>query len=75
MPEPMLRKLAARVATHDLVYNYAKTAFGGAAGCAAGDHGAQAEVGLQLSYPSATQYSFDQPSLTDNLALRFTLLQ
>jgi hypothetical protein len=59
----------------DVLYNYAKTTFGGPAACAAGDHGAHATVGIQLTWPSAAQYSFDTPSLTDNLSLRFTLVQ
>jgi len=59
----------------DVLYQYAQTTFGGPAACAAGDHGAHGTVGLQLTWPSAAQYSFDRPSLTDNLALRFTLVQ
>ena len=62
-------------ASSDVLYQYAQTAFGGAAACALGDHGAHGTVGIQLTWPAAAQYSFDKPSLTDNLALRFTMVQ
>jgi hypothetical protein len=55
-----------------VLYNYAHTTFGGPAARAAVDHGT---VDLQLVWPSAAQYSFDTPSFTDNLSLRFTLVQ
>jgi hypothetical protein len=59
----------------DVLYQYAQTTFGGPAACAAGDHGAHGTVGIQLTWPSAAQYSFAAPNLADNLALRFTLVQ
>jgi len=59
----------------DVLSQYAHTTFGGPAASAAGDHGAHATAGIQLTWPSAAQYSFDTPTLTDNLALRFTLVQ
>ena len=59
----------------DVLFNYAHTAFGGPPPCAAGDNGAQATVGIQIVDPSAAQFSFDMPSLTDNLSVRFSLAQ
>ena len=56
----------------DIQFNYADTIFGGPSACAAGDHGALATVGMQLMWPSAAQFSFDTPSLTDHMSLRFT---
>ena len=61
--------------TTDILFNYAHTTFGGSPACAAGDNGANATVGIQIVDPSATQFSFDAPSLTDNLSLRFSLVQ
>jgi hypothetical protein len=59
----------------DIVVNYANSAFGGPPACAEGDHGAAATVGLQLLPPSAAQFSFDQPSIQDQMSIRFTLVQ
>jgi hypothetical protein len=59
----------------DVLFNYAHTTFGGPPACAAGDNGANATVGIQIVDPSATQFSFDAPNLTDNLSLRFSLVQ
>ena len=59
----------------DVLFNYAHTAFGGPPACAAGDNGAQATVGIQIVDPSAAQFSFDTPSLTDNMSIRFSLVQ
>ncbi|MBV9251912.1 MAG: S8 family serine peptidase [Acetobacteraceae bacterium] len=56
----------------DVQFNYAKTAFGGPPACAEGDNGAHATVGLQLVAPIAAQFSFDQPSLKDQMSIRFT---
>src|SRR5262249_20112885 len=53
--------------------NYKDVTFGGPPACAAGDYGALATVGVQLTYPSATQFSYKTPSLTDHLSLLWTL--
>ncbi|MBV8055373.1 MAG: S8 family serine peptidase [Deltaproteobacteria bacterium] len=56
----------------DVLFNYANTTFGGPPACAAGDHGAHATVGMQGTWPSAAQFSYDTPSLRDHMSLRFT---
>ena len=62
-------------ASSDVLFNYAHTTFGGPSACALGDNGAHATVGIQIVDPSAAQFSFDAPSLTDNLSIRFSLVQ
>ena len=59
--------------SNNVLFNYAHTTFGRPPDCALGDHGAHATAGIQLTYPSAAHYSYDQPNLTDNLSLQFTL--
>lgn len=53
----------------NLLFNYADTVFG--AGCFA-DRGGSATVGVQVNSGTGTQYSFDTPSLSDDLALLWT---
>lgn len=60
--------------SNNVLFNYARTTFGGPPACALGDRGAHATAGIQLTYPSAAQYSYDQPNLTDKLSLQFTLV-
>jgi subtilisin family serine protease len=62
-------------ASTEIDFNYANTTFGGPAACAAGDHGASATVGLQTIDPVAAQFSYNQPSLSDKMSIRFNLLQ
>jgi hypothetical protein len=59
----------------DILFNYANSVFGGPPACAEGDHGAHATVGLELINPSAVQVSFDQPSIQDQMSIRFTLVK
>ena len=56
----------------DVLVNYGHTNFGGPPQCAVGDKGAYATAGILLTWPSASQYSYDQPNLTDNLALKYS---
>jgi len=53
--------------TTDLLFNYAKTAFGGS--CTASDNGATAGVGVQATSKVAQQLSFKSPSLIANSAV------
>ena len=62
-------------ASRDILFNYAHTTFGGAPACALGDNGGHATVGVQIVDPSAAQFSFDTPSLVDNMSIRFSLVQ
>jgi hypothetical protein len=62
-------------ASRDILFNYAHTTFGGAPACALGDNGGHATVGIQIVDPSAAQFSFDTPSLADNMSIRFSLVQ
>jgi len=59
----------------DIVVNYRHTTFGGAPDCAAGDQGAHATAGIMVKGPSAVQYGYDAPNLTDNLSLQYKLVQ
>jgi subtilisin family serine protease len=59
----------------DVQFNYLNTAFGGPLDCAAGDHGAHATIGLETVPSLATQFSYDTPSLKDNMSIHFSLVQ
>ena len=59
----------------DVQFNYLKTAFGGPPDCAVGDHGAHATIGLETNPSIATQFSYDTPSLNDNMSIHFSLVQ
>jgi hypothetical protein len=58
----------------DVLVNYGHTSFGGPPECAVGDMGAHATAGILLVSPAASQYSYDQPNLTDNLALKYSFV-
>jgi subtilisin family serine protease len=53
--------------TTDLLFNYAKTAFGGT--CTASDNGATAAAGVQATSKVAQQFSFKSAGLTANSAI------
>jgi subtilisin family serine protease len=53
----------------DILFNYADVTLGPP--CAGFDAGASATVGLQISSGVASQYSFNTPSLRDELSLRW----
>lgn len=56
--------------TPDLLFNYAKTAFGGT--CTASNNGATASIGIQSTATVAQQLSFNSGSLADNTAIHWT---
>jgi uncharacterized membrane protein YgcG len=53
--------------TTDVLFNYAKTAFGG--DCTASDNGGTTAIGIQSTSKVAQQFSFDAPKLSSNTAL------
>jgi subtilisin family serine protease len=53
--------------TTDLLFNYAKTTFGGT--CTASDNGSTAAVGVQATSKVAQQFSFKAPGLSANSAI------
>jgi len=55
--------------SNDVLVNYSRTTFSGPPECAKGDKGAHATAGILLTWPSASQFSYEEPNLTDNLAL------
>jgi hypothetical protein len=59
----------------DVQFNYLKTAFGGPPECALGDHGAHATIGLETLAPMAAQFSYDTPSLKDQMSIHFSLVK
>jgi subtilisin family serine protease/subtilase family serine protease len=55
----------------DVLFNYADTVFGG--GCAVADRGGRATVGIQTALDQGTPFSFETSSLSDGLALLWTI--
>jgi subtilisin family serine protease len=56
----------------DVLFNYADTFFGGE--CWSWfEYGGSATVGIQVGSSLGTQYSYNEPSLSDGLALRWTI--
>lgn len=55
----------------EILFNYADVVFGGF--CAFADQGATATVGVQVAPQVGTQFSFNTPSLADNMAILWTL--
>jgi subtilase family serine protease len=55
----------------DVLFNYADSVFGD--GCAVADRGGRATVGIQTALDQGTPFSFETPSLSDGLALLWTI--
>jgi uncharacterized repeat protein (TIGR02543 family) len=56
----------------DILFNYADVTFG--AGCPSTNGGASATVGIQVAADAGTPFSFNTPSLRDNMALLWTVM-
>jgi subtilisin family serine protease len=54
-----------------ILFNYADASFGGS--CSFRDGGASATIGVQISSAVSRQYSFNSATVTDNMALLWTL--
>jgi len=57
----------------EILFNYADTTFGGK--CTFADRGGSATVGIQIAPDSATQFSSYTQSVSDGMALTWTILQ
>lgn len=55
----------------NILFNYADTSFGGA--CTSFDRGGSATIGVQTASSQATTFSFNSQSLTDGMALLWTI--